>query len=283
MYTVKGSNTGYKVMGILSIVFAGLEAVVLGFLCLVMFAGGVTASSYIGSEEGVGTSALLLVLALLILIVNTFIKVDTGVVLIKKYNKTKGIFIWYAVLAFLATVVLLVFMILCLVGAGMIPAYMATAISVSTMTTVSCLIKMLWDLTIGIILLLKQSACIPVSDMHHLGMDRTGSEAKTLYNPVVGSIEGMFGGFQGRTYQLHEGESCIIGRDSSCQIQLNNPKIGRKHCVVRKISYDTWQITDYSTNGTFYENNRMLSGIPTNVKSGGMLVIAEPNDVLQLK
>lgn len=97
------------------------------------------------------------------------------------------------------------------------------------------------------------------------------------------SIKGLFGDYIGRKYALKSGESCRIGRDSSCDIQIRLPKVSRIHCSVKFLPDGRFEVVDTSYNGTFYENAALPNGVATVVKAGGCLVIGEADNVLELK
>ena len=119
------------------------------------------------------------------------------------------------------------------------------------------------------------------------GSGRNGSIISQEQQPVpapqpIGIIEGQFGVCKGRRFELYAGKTYRIGRESGCEIQVNHPKVSRVHCTVCKLPNGRYQITDSSSNGTYYENQMLPKGVASEVIPGGMLVLGEADNVLQL-
>jgi len=98
-------------------------------------------------------------------------------------------------------------------------------------------------------------------------------EATGSRSAVVGTIVGLAGMYRYATITLSQGQSLVIGRDavlSHLVIDVDAEKVSRKHCEVRYLSEDGgWQITDFSSNGTFLAGGRRLEqGKKVRVPSG---------------
>ena len=146
---------------------------------------------------------------------------------------------------------------------------------------VYCIIKIGWDITIGVILLNKMSkAIIPISDG---GIEIDTRTVIRNEVPIVGAIDGLNGEYVGRRFSLHAGEICRIGRDSGCNIRLRHEKVSRMHCSVTIMPDGRYQILDSSSNGTYYNNCMLQKGIVTVVDRGGLLVVGAPDNVFQLQ
>lgn len=294
-YIMNGSNTVYQVFGIMTIVF-GIITGLINLFYVICYCIGVSWLEGIGSgEEFTTTAVLLIILYLLIATLVVYIKIDTGALLTKTVFKSKGYCIYCAVLYFMSAsgwlFLSLVYLIIGVGGSAMMSGLVASTVFLA----IICFVKIVWDVVIGVLLISKQKNAIPmlcergaryVQRPYISNVSSGNNVQKIPYNVpntfVIGTIEGLFGDYQGRIFELHEGEICKVGRGADCNIQIEHSKVSRLHCVIRKMSNGKYQITDHSSNGTFYENSRLAKGIETEVEPGGMLVIGEADNVLML-
>lgn len=81
-----------------------------------------------------------------------------------------------------------------------------------------------------------------------------------LPTQTVGSVMVLTGQYKNAVIPVKEGEEIILGRDSSkCHLIFENTHVSRVHCGVRyRRRENVYLITDYSTNGTFFENGQRL-------------------------
>ena len=102
-------------------------------------------------------------------------------------------------------------------------------------------------------------------------------------NPSVqGQVKGLFGSFMGRSYPVSSGMSYRIGRESSCDIQIVHKRVSRVHCTIELMPDGIYQVTDYSSNGTFYNNTKLQYGILYTIPRGSILAIGDADNVIQL-
>lgn len=142
---------------------------------------------------------------------------------------------------------LIVFAVIYFIFAFMGFAFMFFCIAVGAGAwSFSSLIGILWNIAAGIFLISKQSKAVFPQEYSGQNM------------PAVGIIEGQFGAYQGKRCEIYAGTTYKIGRESGCDIQINHPKVSRIHCTVCKLPSGNYRITDYSSNGTFYENRRLV-------------------------
>ena len=99
----------------------------------------------------------------------------------------------------------------------------------------------------------------------------------------AGEICGLFGSFSGKSYPLYLGQQCLIGRKSTCDIQLTHGEVSREHCVIKMMPDGVFQVTDYSSNGTYYNDQRLKRGEPYRLPGGAVLAIGDADNVLELK
>lgn len=101
----------------------------------------------------------------------------------------------------------------------------------------------------------------------------------------TGALICMQGIYAGAITHLCANQTIVIGRDGECaDFVLNFPQISRIHC---ELLYDAqkrqYQITDYSTNGTFTDKgNRLAKGEPYLLKPGSKLYFADRQLIYQL-
>lgn len=259
-YPIKGSNTFYKVWGIIVLVLAGLAGIAY-LLCFILVIAASSALPEfmlysIGNTLTTYTAVGIIIL-IIIVVLDMTLRISTGVVLVRNYIKSTGVFIALAVIYFVMAFFRLLGMIL-------------TSSSGSAVLILSSLFGVGWNVATGIILISKSGK----ADM----------PPKPYPNPplIQGTIEGIFGDFKGKQLSLNLGHTYKIGREAGCDIQLVHPKVSRVHCIIRVMPSGGYQITDYSYNGTFYENQRLPKNITQEVEPGGMLVIGEADNVLRL-
>lgn len=310
-YRINGTNTFFKVWGILVLIFGGIGVIlgVIGFIlqCTVVSSDIVWLLTAI-SKRLKDFIALFIVLEILFFIISVMVKLITGLLFIKESFKSKWKFIFCTIMYFVATLGLLVFLILFIVLINPNVGDWRDIDELAILIIVSCIIKIIWDIITGIFLIVKQGRLVQSTSSGVISQPNYNPEIgdmpevnpfppvssqpilppfppePTLPNtPVIGTVVGLFGGFQGQTFELHNGEICKIGRESVCNIQIKHPKVSRVHCTICSLPDGMYQITDTSTNGTFYNNKRLEKNVPTKVSPGGTLVVGEADNVMQLK
>lgn len=113
-------------------------------------------------------------------------------------------------------------------------------------------------------------------------MDRHVVASPSSQPKLVGQIDGLFGAYQGRSYQIMTGMSCVIGRDANCDIQINHNRVSRVHCKVQFLPNGMYQIIDCSSNGTYYNNVRLEKNKTYTLPKGALVVLGNPDNVIQL-
>lgn len=109
------------------------------------------------------------------------------------------------------------------------------------------------------------------------------SVADGQQSQAVGYVYGAFGIFAGQSYPLMLGQRCVVGRKSTCDIQLVHSEVSRVHCVIQMMPDGVYQVTDYSSNGTFYNNQRLCHREPYRLPKGALLAIGDADNVLELR
>lgn len=255
-FAVSGSNMLFKVWGIITYVFAGIEAL-LGIIVMIgICAGAGYVPMYFSDVRGalIGTAIGIFIGAG----IRVTLMVITGNLLVRDYVKSKGALVGFAVWQFVCVFFMLIYII-----AGI---YWGSAVVI-----IISFFGLAWNIATGIMLLLKRSRAIP------------WGRKKLIYESRgYAVLEGLYGGFQGKQYRLEVGQMCKIGRESTCDIQLFHPKISRLHCTVTLLENGNLVITDYSANGTFYGNRQMPNGEAIEVRPGDKLVVGEADNVIQL-
>lgn len=101
------------------------------------------------------------------------------------------------------------------------------------------------------------------------------------------SVTGMSGMYAGQTLPLGHGDEMVIGRDNSlCNliVDTNAEKVSRKHCgIVFNEMAGNYQVTDYSTNGTFIDGgNRLVANMPTTLQRGTVIALGSRENRFRL-
>ncbi len=99
-------------------------------------------------------------------------------------------------------------------------------------------------------------------------------------------ILGMKGSCAGYRFDLNSGEEIIIGKDAKVASVVIDPaykEVSRKHVSV---SYDAMRnqycITDYSSNGTYLNGEKLVQGMPVYAMSGAEIRLANGKNIFQL-
>ena len=284
-YVVKGSNTLYHVWGIITFVFAGIYGI--GALIAIVVIGMASSMTqgWIGELTGEdlgGIQIVLVLVFLLIAVLGLTIRILAGLYLVRPQIRSKGALIFISVVYFLCAFGNLIQMITLGASGG---SSMILAVFVQ-------FFWMCWNIATGVFLILKQAQAVPEGTVVPNGSVR---KKETGYRPVENGkdsvrsgspkaeIEGLFGNYKGKTFVFRGDESCRIGRDPGCDIQISHPKVSRIHCAVKALPGGKFEVTDYSYNGTFYENIVLPNGKAVVVQAGGMLVIGSADNVFLLK
>lgn len=284
-YVVKGSNTLYHVWGIITFVFAGIYGIRNLITIVTLGMASSFAQNWIRELSGTDFGGIQIVLVLFFLlaaVLGLTIRILAGLYLVRLQIRSKGALIFISVIYFLFAFGNLIQMVILGVSGG---SSMIFAIFIQFFC-------MCWSIATGVFLILKQAQAVPEGTVVLNGEVR---KKETRYRPVESGkspvqsgsskaeIEGLFGNYKGKTFVFRGDESCRIGRDSGCDIQISHPKVSRIHCAVKALPGGKFEVTDYSYNGTFYENIALPNGQAVVVQAGGMLVLGSADNVFLLK
>lgn len=104
-----------------------------------------------------------------------------------------------------------------------------------------------------------------------------------IINPSAqGMIIGLFGTFSGQSVPMMINSMCSIGRDHTCNLRIMHKSISRMHCTIQLLPNGMYQITDYSSNGTYYNNQRLIYGQPYMIPKGSIIALGGADNVIQL-
>lgn len=117
----------------------------------------------------------------------------------------------------------------------------------------------------------------------------TQSEIRSSVSTVsTGSLTGLNGMYTGQTFKIVSGDELIIGRDSAFSniiLDENASKVSRKHCgIVYDHNRNVYQVTDYSSQGTFNDanGNRLTSNTPNIVQAGTVIYLGSKENRFKL-
>ncbi len=135
------------------------------------------------------------------------------------------------------------------------------------------------------------SYLIALSDRYYVGAAPAPSAAPAPNAAPAGSafqmsagsddigLMGISGMYAGAKFTMKATDEFVIGRDSTLSniiISANGDKVSRRHCTVRFVPATcSYEVTDFSSNGTFYGNTRLLKGQPTSIARGTTIVIGD--------
>ena len=111
-------------------------------------------------------------------------------------------------------------------------------------------------------------------------------EENTVRKAAVGSLVGVKGACAGYNFDLAPGEEIIIGKDAKVSSVVIDPaykEISRKHVsVIFDPSANVYRVTDYSSNGTWADGQRLTRGETVNLRSGTVLKLANDKNIFRL-
>lgn len=110
-------------------------------------------------------------------------------------------------------------------------------------------------------------------------------EEDTVRKAAVGSLVGVKGACAGYNFDLAPGEEIIIGKDAKVSSVVIDPaykEISRKHVsIIFDPSANVYRVTDYSSNGTWADGQRLTRGETVNLRSGTILKLANDKNIFR--
>jgi hypothetical protein len=107
-----------------------------------------------------------------------------------------------------------------------------------------------------------------------------------LSQSPVGSVTGLNGTCAGYEFNLTGGEEIIIGKDAkvaSIVIDTSYKEISRKHVGIGyDVARDVYRVTDYSSNGTWANNQKLSPGVESIQGRGTILKLANDKNTFRL-
>ncbi|MDL2288256.1 FHA domain-containing protein, partial [Oscillospiraceae bacterium OttesenSCG-928-F05] len=97
----------------------------------------------------------------------------------------------------------------------------------------------------------------------------------------------LSGMYAGQDFTMAAGDELIIGRDATMSniiLDQNADKVSRKHCgITYDAARNAYQVTDYSTNGTFIDGgNRLAANVPTTLQRGTVIALGSRENRFKL-
>ena len=116
--------------------------------------------------------------------------------------------------------------------------------------------------------------------------DRFGFDPDPKTDKLVGKIVGLKGSCAGYNFDLNPGEEIVIGKDAKVSNVVIDPvykEISRKHVsVLYDASNDIYRVTDYSSNGTWADGQKLTRNEITNLRRGTVLKLANDKNTFRL-
>lgn len=103
--------------------------------------------------------------------------------------------------------------------------------------------------------------------------------------PVSIGLEGVSGIYAGAKFDMQPTDTFVIGRDGTLSnIIISYEKVSKRHCSIRYlVAEGYYEVTDFSTNGTFYGNTRLTKDIPVKLRKGTIIAIGDKENQFMLK
>lgn len=116
--------------------------------------------------------------------------------------------------------------------------------------------------------------------------DRFDFDPDPKTDKLVGKIVGLKGSCAGYNFDLNPGEEIVIGKDAKVSNVVIDPvykEISRKHVsVLYDASNDIYRVTDYSSNGTWADGQKLTRNEITNLRRGTVLKLANDKNTFRL-
>ena len=102
--------------------------------------------------------------------------------------------------------------------------------------------------------------------------------------PKMGRVRVTEGVSMGQGYKLQPGYKIIVGKNAqSANLVINNPHVSNVHCSIRyNPVMNTYIVKDYSSNGTYVNNQRLPKETPVEYPAGTVLSLADGTSKITL-
>lgn len=114
----------------------------------------------------------------------------------------------------------------------------------------------------------------------------TDGEVSTGVLGAVGNLIGINGSCAGYNFELTSGEEIIIGKDAKVSMVVIDPaykEISRKHVgVCYDVIRDQYRVVDYSSNGTWANGSKLVTGQEVYLPHGTELKLANGKNTFRL-
>ncbi len=102
----------------------------------------------------------------------------------------------------------------------------------------------------------------------------------------AGAIIGVTGDYAGAIFRIDPDEEITIGRDpktSQIVIDEHCDLVSRKHCTIKGNAHSAYYtVTDFSTNGTFVNDEKLPRGVTVSVARGSTIFIGNKENSFRL-
>lgn len=212
----------------------------------------------------------------------------------KVSSKFNMVFVFFIILVIVSAIALLTSCILAFLKNGKLPSILL--ICVGGLFSILNLIYAIYLLTFKMPAVMGESLQgiisigpgigIWIALIAYLGILACG--ILLLLSPsVAGSfaaLVGIGGMYAGATLAIAPGEEIVIGRDTTMShLVIDNSQVSRKHCGVRyDASTKSYQVIDYSSNGTFVNGSMLQKGM-YQVCAPGSILSVDDFDRFQLQ
>ena len=103
---------------------------------------------------------------------------------------------------------------------------------------------------------------------------------------MTGKLVGVKGSCAGYEFDINPGEEIVVGKDAKVANVVIDPaykEISRKHVsIIYDERIDMYRVTDYSSNGTWADGQRLVRNETTNLRRGTTLKLANDKNIFTL-
>lgn len=99
---------------------------------------------------------------------------------------------------------------------------------------------------------------------------------------LIGQVQGTDGICKGTRVSLKAGQVCTLGKADNCDFQIASNIVSRMHCTIKLLENGAFEITDFSTNGIYYNSYKLEKNSPFQVPNNSLLAIGDANNIIRV-
>lgn len=118
----------------------------------------------------------------------------------------------------------------------------------------------------------------------HVSEENDKYSSTVTVHQKTGALIGVTGGYTGVEIEL-DTAGVVIGRDATVsQLIIDSSLISRRHCqIIYDVQKGQYIVTDYSSNGTYIANRRLMKGVAEFLPSGTVISLGDDKNSFRLQ